>query len=480
MATYLTDVWELSITHAAAIVNLYSGMVGIIPVGLIFIVYMTGFTGSYWMILLSRFSFTAGLVLLTLSTPPVLSWATGTCSASEAECIGQVQKILFYTSLPLIAVGVSAHLASTLTFIDELLKQRKSEPLLPSSSESDQQTPTTTTTTTTTPESNGTAGGRANSFLSYFTTEQFFGVILMVMFPAAALLAIGYISSWWIRFGIGAICTLVSTAIFLSGLSSYPRGPRPQPIRLTKIFRVQDTKTILTLIATCTTCIITGVVISIGNTYFIEQATDLNHYVGSLWVPVIFFPVFFQELSKKLCAREIKWCAGFREFGIAVSMVFATLCCITAAKVETRRLGLVESEGFVDEPTSVISMTMFWLLPQFLLLGVAEDLSERSVIKIFTEKLEIKTPEEDVDAEAIREDKKMYMKMFAQAVSGVGIICGVLSVYVVGEVSAKVGGTSWFQYTLNKSHLDNYYWALAALTAANLVVYVLLYFVDLI
>ncbi|XP_021828945.1 uncharacterized protein LOC110769302 [Prunus avium] len=93
MATYLTDVWELSITHAAAIVNLYSGMVGIIPVGLIFIVYMTGFTGSYWMILLSRFSFTAGLVLLTLSTPPVLSWATGTCSASEAECIGQVQKI---------------------------------------------------------------------------------------------------------------------------------------------------------------------------------------------------------------------------------------------------------------------------------------------------------------------------------------------------------------------------------------------------
>ncbi|CAB4284681.1 unnamed protein product [Prunus armeniaca] len=422
MATYLTDVWELSITHAAAIVNLYSGMVGIIPVGLICVVYMTGFTGSYWMILLSRFSFTAGLVLLTLSTPPVLSWATGTCSASEAECIGQVQKILFYTSLPLIAVGVSAHLASTLTFLDELLKQKKSEPLLPSSSESDEQTPPTTTTTTTTPESNGTAGGRANSFLSYFTTEHFFGVILMVLFPAAALLAIGYISSWWIKFGIGAICTLVSTSIFLSGLSSYPRGPRPQPIRLTKIFRVQDTKTILTLIATCTTCIITGV------------------------------------------------CQWF----------FATLCCITAAKVETRRLGLVESEGFVDEPTSVISMTMFWLLPQFLLLGVAEDLSERSVIKIFTEKLEIKTPEEDVDAKAIREDKNMYMKMFAQAVSGVGIICGVLSVYVVGEISAKVGGTSWFQYTLNKSHLDNYYWALAALSAANLVVYVLLYFLDLI
>lgn len=59
MASYLTGAWELSITHAAAIVNLYSGVVGIMPVGMICIVYMTGYMGSYWMILLSRFAYTA-------------------------------------------------------------------------------------------------------------------------------------------------------------------------------------------------------------------------------------------------------------------------------------------------------------------------------------------------------------------------------------------------------------------------------------
>ncbi|CAL8165488.1 unnamed protein product [Prunus armeniaca] len=84
MASYLTGAWELSITHAAAIVNLYSGVVCIMPVGMICIVCMTGYTGSYWMILLPRFAFTAGLVLLAMSTPPVLAGATGTCSAYKS------------------------------------------------------------------------------------------------------------------------------------------------------------------------------------------------------------------------------------------------------------------------------------------------------------------------------------------------------------------------------------------------------------
>ncbi|KAF8398877.1 hypothetical protein HHK36_014741 [Tetracentron sinense] len=37
LMTYLTDVWKLSITHAAAIVNVYSGLVGIMPIGMAFL-----------------------------------------------------------------------------------------------------------------------------------------------------------------------------------------------------------------------------------------------------------------------------------------------------------------------------------------------------------------------------------------------------------------------------------------------------------
>ncbi|KAF5931118.1 hypothetical protein HYC85_031991 [Camellia sinensis] len=39
-----------------------------------------------------------------MSTPPVLPKATATCSLYEPECIGEGQKILFYTALALAAI----------------------------------------------------------------------------------------------------------------------------------------------------------------------------------------------------------------------------------------------------------------------------------------------------------------------------------------------------------------------------------------
>ncbi|GMP85702.1 hypothetical protein CsSME_00038771 [Camellia sinensis var. sinensis] len=47
-----------------------------------------------------------------MSTPPVLSKSTDTCSAYKPECIGHTQKALFYTALSLIAVGISSHTVS--------------------------------------------------------------------------------------------------------------------------------------------------------------------------------------------------------------------------------------------------------------------------------------------------------------------------------------------------------------------------------
>ena len=49
----------------------------------------------------------------------------------------------------------------------------------------------------------------------------------------------------------------------------------------------------------------------------------------------------------------------------------------------------------------------------------------------------------------------------------------VLSVYVVGKISESGGKPSWFQDTLNKSRLDNYYWTLTVLSSINLVLYIL-------
>ncbi|MBT0984710.1 hypothetical protein KJ032_27195, partial [Salmonella enterica subsp. enterica serovar Typhimurium] len=52
---YLTDVWKLSPTRAAGILNIFWGMVAIMPVGLQFVV--DAFMGNFWMVLVSSFSY---------------------------------------------------------------------------------------------------------------------------------------------------------------------------------------------------------------------------------------------------------------------------------------------------------------------------------------------------------------------------------------------------------------------------------------
>ena len=51
MMTYLTNVWTLDLSHAAAIVNVFTGAATIMPIGMAFLV--DAFMGDYWMLLLS-------------------------------------------------------------------------------------------------------------------------------------------------------------------------------------------------------------------------------------------------------------------------------------------------------------------------------------------------------------------------------------------------------------------------------------------
>lgn len=57
MMAYLTNVWKLGFTRAAAIVNVFWGVTTILPLPLAFLV--ETITGNYWMLLLSSFSYSA-------------------------------------------------------------------------------------------------------------------------------------------------------------------------------------------------------------------------------------------------------------------------------------------------------------------------------------------------------------------------------------------------------------------------------------
>ena len=228
---------------------------------------------------------------------------------------------------------------------------------------------------------------------------------------------------------------------------------------------MEDTKNFICMIPMWITFIMCGVVISIGNTYFLEQANDMNRKLGKLKVPLPIFKFFYELVKdhfKRLYVEVTKKVIPERyvpTFGMIVAMLFSILCCITAAEVETRRLDVIRRYGFLDKPNEKIPMSMFWLLPQFLLLGAVDGMFDFSIDKFFTNQAPA--------------SMSRYLKLFSHGVIGAGTVGSVLSVYVVGKVSERGGRPNWFQDTLNKSRLDNYYWTLTVLSSINLILYVL-------
>ena len=217
------------------------------------------------------------------------------------------------------------------------------------------------------------------------------------------------------------------------------------------------------------TFIMCGVVISIGNTYFLDQANDMNRKVGELKVPLPIFKFFYDLVKDKFHKKYVKLTEKLMipgryvpPLGIFVAMLFSILCCITAAGVETRRLDMIRRHLLLEEPNDSnekIPMSMFWLLPQFLLLGAVEGMANFSIDQFFINQAPA--------------SMSRYLKLFRHGVIGAGAVGSVLSVYVVGKFSERGGRTNWFQDTLNKSRLDNYYWTLTVLSCINLFLYIL-------
>ncbi|KAL3501684.1 hypothetical protein ACH5RR_036133 [Cinchona calisaya] len=232
--------------------------------------------------------------------------------------------------------------------------------------------------------------------------------------------------------------------------------------KLCTVTEVEETKIIITMFPIWITFIILGVVTSIGSTYFVEQANHMNFKIGKLKLPNSIHLIMYETAKSQFSVMY--WFiatylgeAGRKRYapvvGIAIATLFSVLYCIVAASVETRRIHVIRHRGLLNKPDNAIPMSVFWLLPQYILLAGLDSFYENSVAPFLSDQ----SPP----------SMKKYLVYFNPGLSGLGIMGSVLSVFLVGRISQKRGTENWFQYTLNRSRLDYYYWALAVLSAAN-------------
>ncbi|KAI5349444.1 hypothetical protein L3X38_002331 [Prunus dulcis] len=113
-----------------------------------------------------------------------------------------------------------------------------------------------------------------------------------------------------------------------------------------------------------------------GSTFFFEQLSNLdNPFTGSN--PEVFFSYCIRSISKSL-SRTVpkKWksSSATTRVRIRCGMACSMLCCFAAWQVEIQRMKNLWRVGVGEHTVKPVAMTIFWLLPQFFLLGLMEGL----------------------------------------------------------------------------------------------------------
>ncbi|XP_021806171.1 protein NRT1/ PTR FAMILY 5.9-like [Prunus avium] len=135
-------------------------------------------------------------------------------------------------------------------------------------------------------------------------------------------------------------------------------------------------------------------------------------------------------------------------------MASTVLCCVVAWVVEIHRIRKVMRAGLEDDTSeSTISMSMFWLVPQFFLLGLMEGLAVDGLIDLLADRVDEKD----------KEMAKHYGSHTSDLVVGIGKLLTALIILAFRQ--------RWFNDNINLSRLVKYYRLLTVLSLISFVYY---------
>lgn len=246
---------------------------------------------------------------------------------------------------------------------------------------------------------------------------------------------------------------------------------QPNPWRLATVTKVEETKLIINIIPIWLTSLTFGLCMAQTSTFFVKQSSTMNRNIGNNFVIP---PASIHTLSaigmiicvtayEKILVPALRKATG-NERGIrilqriGIGMVFPVIAMTIAALVEQKRLREVEREIVRVERVGYLSMSVFWLAPQFIILGIGDGFTLVGLQEYFYDQ--------------VPDSMRSFGIALYLSVIGLGNFLSSFLISVVDHVTKK-GGTSWFGKDLNKSRLDNFYWLLVVLSGLNLCMYVL-------
>lgn len=242
---------------------------------------------------------------------------------------------------------------------------------------------------------------------------------------------------------------------------------KQSPWRLATVTEVEELKLVISTIPIWLTTLQFGICVAQASTFFIKQGTTLNRKIigGFLIPPASIYCIAAIGMIVSVTVYDrilIPFLRRLRgdERGIqilqriGIGMIFSIMTMVAAALVERKRLGVVEE----NPSKGSTSMSVFWLAPQFLIIGIGDGFALVGLQEYFYDQV----------PDSMR---SLGIALYLSVIGVANFLSSAL-ITMVDHITGK-GGKSWFGKDINSSHLDYFYWLLAGMTTVNLAIYVL-------
>ncbi|PON90360.1 Proton-dependent oligopeptide transporter [Trema orientale] len=238
---------------------------------------------------------------------------------------------------------------------------------------------------------------------------------------------------------------------------------------LSTVHRVEELKCIIRMLPIWAATILLVTAESHQHSFFILQARTMNRHLGgsSFQIPPASLPIFgtltiltglvlYDRFLVPFARRRTKHPAGLtplQRLGIGYGVnIFSTTVC---ALVEMKRKSVAARHNLLDSPKAVIPISVFWLVPQYSLHGLAE-------VFMTVGRLEFLY---DQSPESMR-STAVALNWLALSI---GNYVGTLLVSLVHKYSGS-GDKNWLpDRNLNRGKLEYYYLLISGIQVANFV-----------
>ena len=238
------------------------------------------------------------------------------------------------------------------------------------------------------------------------------------------------------------------------------------PWRLCTVTQVEEAKCIIRMLPIWLCTIIYSVVFTQMASLFVEQGAVMNSKIGTFHLPaasmsafdicsVLAFTGIYRQILVPLAGRLSRNPKGLTELQrMGIGLVIGLLAMVAAGVTELARLKRV----IPDSRSS--SLSIFWQIPQYALVGASEVFMYVGQLEFFNGQAP--------------DGIKSFGSSLCMASISLGNYVSSMLVNMVMGITARGNSPGWIPEDLNDGHMDRFYFLIAALTAADFVIYVYL------